>query len=300
MKRFIKYISFVAVPIIILLIVGEIYVEGIPNPARDKHRWMRENSDCVKTLILGSSHSYYGVRPDVLGDSTFSLALPSQTYRYDDYLLHHYKMKNLKNIVLTYSYFSMWEDLESQPGEEFLAMRYRIYMDCDIHPRWGWYGFEFMSIPSFKEKLKSIYQPARMTWDSLGWGSNYTKELRNPDWDNGKERAMRNTYKGHDSVFVLNKKFLSSIIDYCEQNNVRLYLISTPLSDTFIKNKNKRQDRINKVFLSKLLEKHSCVEYLDFESDSRFTADDFYDSDHLNSDGATKLTVILKKIVGKL
>lgn len=297
MKRFIKYISFVALPIIILLVIGEIYVEQIPNPARDKHLWMQKHSDGVKTLILGNSHLYYGFRPELLGDSTFSLALQSQTYRYDDYLLHYYKMDNLKTVILTYSYFSMWEDMESQPGEEFLAMRYRIYMDCDIHPRYGWYGFEFMSIPSFKEKLKSLYQPPKMSWDSLGWGSNYTKDLREPDWDNGKERAIKNTYKENDAIFVKNKKFVNSIIEYCERHDVHLIFVTTPVSSTFVKYKDKRQDRINKNYMSKLLQEHPSVEYMNLESSTAFSSDDFYDGDHLNSDGATKLTTQIAKVI---
>ncbi|MBR1666909.1 MAG: hypothetical protein IJ693_01375 [Bacteroidaceae bacterium] len=293
MKRFLQKIGWFILPCVTLLVLAEVYIEHMPNIARDKHQWMLQHAHEVKTLVLGDSHTFYGVRPDLLGEGAFSLALQSQTYRYNYYLLKHYPMKKLQTVIIPFCYFSLWEDFENQSGEEFQAMRYRIYMDCDIHPRYSWYGFEVMSMPVVREKLKSLYTPNHNQWDSLGWGTEYTKDARAEDWDNGKIRAEGNTY--HDTTLVaLNKAFLEDIFNYCRQHHIKVLLLNTPVSHTFREYEEKRQIATNNKVLKELLNRHPEVEYLDFEADPRFGDDDFYDADHLNTEGATKLTTILK------
>lgn len=292
MRKFVYQIVVFSVAVLCLLGLAEVYVESQPNPSRDKHAWMLRHSDEVETLVLGNSHTFYGVSPSLLGNHAYSLAQVSQTYRYDLYLLEHYPMGKLKNIVLPFSYMSLWEDFESQKARWGEAVRYRLYMDCDIHSRWGRYGLECFSFPSFREKLKSLYRPSRLSWDSLGWGTNYTLASRKPEWDNGYERAAENTYT--DTALVrLNRHFLEEIFSYCRQRNVRVVLVTTPVSSTYRRYKDRFQENVNRRCLEDMLGKFPEVVYLDLENDSRFEPSDFYDSDHLNRDGAVKLSFIL-------
>ena len=213
MKSFLLKLGCFALAVLAVLTAMEVYVESMPNIARDKHQWMLQHSNKVKTLVLGNSHNLYGIRPDLLGEGAFSLAQQSQTYRYDCYLLQHYPMKELKTVILNVDYSLLWEDFESVPKEEFQAMRYRIYMDCDLHPRLSWYGFEVMYMPLVTEKLRSLFTPGRNRWDALGWATEYTKEARPQEWDDGKNRAEANTR--HDTDIVsMNEGILRGIFDY--------------------------------------------------------------------------------------
>ncbi len=297
MKLFIKNIALFSIIIILIIVASEIYVESLSNPCKDKHKWMMSHSENVETLVLGSSHTYYGIRPDMLGKNAYSLALVSQTYRYDAYLLQHYNMPKLKNVIIPFSYFSLWEDIDLQEEMSFEATRYRIYMDCDIHYRIGEYGFEFMHLDSFKEKLKSLYIPSHMSWDEYGWGTNYTLESRNEDWDNGEIRAKNNTYPDNTEYVPMNIAFLKEMIDFCNKRNTKVIIITTPVSHTFLENESSYQKEINSRELFSILEQYPSVTYMNYENDSSFTDDDFYDSDHLNTDGATKLTLKLSEIL---
>ena len=289
MKSFLLKLGCFALAVLAVLTAMEVYVESMPNIARDKHQWMLQHSNEVKTLVLGNSHNLYGIRPDLLGEGAFSLAQQSQTYRYDCYLLQHYPMKELKTIILNFDYSLLWEDFESTPKEEFQAMRYRIYMDCDIHPRLSWYGFEVMYMPLVTEKLRSLFTPGRNHWDHIGWATEYTKEARLQDWDDGKNRAEANTR--HDTDIVsMNEGILRDIFDYCQKHHIKVILLNTPVSETFRTYEDPRQRHINDQALKKLLQDNPSVTYLDWEADQRFTSDDFYDSDHLNHEGAQKLT----------
>ena len=296
MKHFLKHITIFSLCILIPLVAAEIYVEHLPNPSRDKHQWMQHHSASVRTLILGSSHTFYGINPNILtarSDTAFNLAQVAQTYRYDDYLLRHYYMPRLRTLILPYSYFSLYEDFESMPRERWNAIRYRLYMDCDIHPRISYYGFECSSINSLVEKLRGNFIAPqlhhRTTWDTLGWGTDFTYGSREHDWDNGAEAASNNTYA--DTTLVpLNIAYLDDIFSFCDKRDVRVLLITTPLSPNFLEHQQPRQVERNDSVLIQLLHRHSNVRYLDFSDDTDFLGIDFYDSHHLNEYGAAKLT----------
>lgn len=295
MKRFLLKLALFTLPWLLLLTLAEFYVESLPNIARDKHQWMLRHQQAVKTLVLGHSHTLYGIRPDLLGDSAFNLAQQSQTYRYDAYLLRHYTMPHLQTLILPFNYSSLWEDFEQQ-GEDFQAIRYRIYMDCDIHPRLSWYGFEVMSMPVVREKLQSLYRPAQNQWDSLGWATEYTLSSRADDWDNGRERAAGNTYKD-TTLVALNTNYLHDIFTFCRQHHIQVLLLNTPTSPNFRAHEETHQKAINEKVLRQLLKQYPEILYLDWEADPRFTPEDFYDADHLNTDGATKLTQLVKTYI---
>ncbi len=295
MKRFLLKLALFALPWLLLLTLAELYVESLPNIARDKHQWMLRNQQAVRTLVLGHSHTLYGIRPDLLGDSAFNLAQQSQTYRYDSYLLRHYTMPHLQTLILPFNYSSLWEDFEQQ-DEDFQAIRYRIYMDCDIHPRLSWYGFEVMSMPLVREKLQSLYRPAQNQWDSLGWATDYTLSTRADDWDNGRERAACNTYED-TTLVALNTAYLHDIFTFCRQHHIQVLLLNTPTSATFQAHEEAHQKAINEKVLHQLLTLYPEILYLDWEADPHFTPDDFYDADHLNTDGATKLTQLVKTFI---
>lgn len=292
MRSFIYKISVFSLLVLIPLISAEIYVESLPNPSKTKHQWMKQHSCSVNTLILGSSHTFYGVRPDKLSVPAFNLAQVAQTYRYDYYLLKHYPTDSLKNVILPYSYFSIYEDFENVPRERWNAIRYRLYMDCDIHPRISYYGFEFSSINSLTEKLKSLWQISVVSWDSLGWGTDFCLTNRNEPWDNGYEAALYNTYSD-TSLVDLNVSILDSMMTYLDRRNIQLLMITTPLSPNFRAAQSPSQVNRNETVLKRLLRLHPNVKYVDYSSDSVFCDSDFFDSHHLNDYGAAKLTRIL-------
>ena len=63
-----------ALLLLLPLAMGEIYVRSLPNPAKYKHAYLSRHSREVEVLILGSSHTYYGLCPERLGENAFSAA----------------------------------------------------------------------------------------------------------------------------------------------------------------------------------------------------------------------------------
>ncbi len=296
MKRFLVKIICFSLPLLVGAVLLEAYLERMPNIARDKHQWMTAHASEVETLILGHSHNFYGLRPDVLGKGTYNLALPSQTYRYDYYLLTHYLMPRLKEVVLNFDYFQLWEDFESLPDQRFQAVSYLIYMDCKIHSRFSQYGAEILYPPVVRKKLKDQSDMARTHSDSLGWGIEYTFEARADEWDNGEERARLNT-RNDTSIVWQNYGFLCDILSWCRKHKVEAIMLNTPVTATFRQYEDPRQKAYNARMLRTLLHDYPEVKYLDLEADTTFNDDDFFDADHLNHEGARKLSLRLQQTI---
>ena len=70
-----------------LTVVVEFLVRKIPNVYGYKFEEITKNDKHYKTLILGSSHSFFGINPDYLSDPSFNAANVSQDFKYDSYVL---------------------------------------------------------------------------------------------------------------------------------------------------------------------------------------------------------------------
>lgn len=294
MKHFLKKTTIFSLCILLLLISAEIYVRHLPNPYKDKHRWMLQHSRSVKTLVLGSSHTFYGIDASLLPDTAFNLANPAQPYRYDYYLLKHYPTDRLRNVILPYSYFSLYYDFENDPREWWNGIRYRLYMDCDLHSKLSYYGFECSSINSLVNQLQSLWKPNPLSWDSLGRGTDLSYAHRAPYWDDGELGVNLHTYADTSAV-ALNTALLDSILDYCKSRRINVLLITTPLSPNFRKYQDSIQTSRNARVLHDILKKHKEVKYLDFSADTLFRDSDFHDSHHMSEYGAAKLSRMLHR-----
>ena len=97
MKKFWLHILKIILPIFIFFLVLEIAIRKIPNDYQLKKVYLDKNASKINTLILGSSHSFYGINPEYFSKHTFNAAYVSQTLDLDDELLQIYKEKYLKN-----------------------------------------------------------------------------------------------------------------------------------------------------------------------------------------------------------
>ena len=73
MTHFIKKIVLYLLPIVLLAIGLEIYVESIPNSYTYKRQYMELHASEIQTLVLGSSYAYDGIDAEILPNA-FNLA----------------------------------------------------------------------------------------------------------------------------------------------------------------------------------------------------------------------------------
>jgi hypothetical protein len=88
---------------------------GAPNEYRAKNDALANGGERIRTLVLGSSHTYYGVNPDLMPPGAYNAAFVSQSLRYDSAILATRldALPKLNTVVIPISYFSLFFQLES-------------------------------------------------------------------------------------------------------------------------------------------------------------------------------------------
>jgi hypothetical protein len=299
MKSFLKYSIILVALLSVTLIAGEVFVRSLPNPYKTKEEFMSKHASDVEAIILGSSHTYYGINPEYLDGVAFSLANPSQNYEYDYYLLSRYadKYKNLKMVIAPVSYFSFRDSPFEERGDvnfDNRVMNYHVYMD---EPNWRpKYNFEFCYVTVFWGKIMAYLRNEVRNCTEFGFGTDYKlkDKIENVEKRTAKVAVNLSTYK--DSRYLdYNLNYVTNIIKFCKERSIRLVFVTTPKSHYYYDLvDNTDQQKENSQLIEDLKSKYG-VEYYNYEKDSRFVSDDFYDAHHLSDVGATKFTKILNE-----
>lgn len=94
---------------------------------------------------------------------------------------------------------------------------------------------------------------------------------------------------------ALNEAFFHQLIQTVTQRyHAHLVLISTPLTARYRACQYAPQVRAMEARIRRAVQSHPRVSYFDFRADMDFTANDFYDADHLTLEGAEKLSKKLR------
>lgn len=305
MKKFLRYCALFVLPILIAAFPVEYLIRQVPNPYKYKYEWMQRNAEDVEVLIFGSSHTFYGIRPEFFDAKAFSLANVSQGNKQDLFLLKNWadRYRHLKTIIVPIS-FSSWFGRGLEYGTESYRCRYyKIYMDCDLYSDWSLYNLELSDIRTAMGKVrKIIHKDDDPGYDKYGWGDTYKLAGKNmAKWNDGTEAeaaVKRHTAKSWDYIET-NYERMKEMAEFCKNHHIQLILITTPCWHSYYDNLNKEQ--LSKMYeLTHRFQKEFDVPYFDYLKDPRFKADDFYDSNHLSDIGAIKFTKILDKDIKSL
>ena len=91
MKRFVIKTIYISLPILVVAILMEILLRNTPNDYLFKKQYLDKHSSEIETLILGSSHSFYGFNPEYFSSNTFNASHISQSLNYDFEILKKYQ-----------------------------------------------------------------------------------------------------------------------------------------------------------------------------------------------------------------
>lgn len=305
MKKFLKFGIFFVLPLIVAAIPLEYLIRQVPNPYKYKYEWMQKNAEDVEVLVFGSSHTFYGIRPEFFEGKAFSLANVSQGLKQDLFLLEYWadRYKKLETVICPIS-FSSWFGRGLEYGSESYRCRYyKIYMDCDLYPDLSLYNLELSDFRTAKGKIAKLFSSNEDPgYDEYGWGNTYKLSKKNINkWNDGTEAeaaVKRHTAKSWEYIDMKYAQ-MKELADFCKSRNIKLVLITTPCWSSYYDNLNKEQ--LAKMYeLTNRFKNEFDVPYFDYLKDSRFEADDFYDSNHLSEIGAEKFTKILDNDIKSL
>ena len=298
MKKTIKWIS----SFLIFLLCFGILFTNIAERLRRKtagevdmvNSFYRLEENSLDVLMLGSSHLYYGVQPNILwgehGITAYAMGSPQQTIA-TSYLLLKEALKYQKpKVLLLESYYFWYDGLyneESRLRQAFDAVRYGDVKTEMIET--------FLPELTFKDKL-SYYLPFmkyHSRWSELKAQDFHTKAyLQGCLLDYG---VIENTDPGLDidpvSIPEVNLEYFEKIVDLCEENAIQLVVFATPYG---VDEKWERYETRQGITLT--LERYLEEREIPFlfyqktgEAGINFD-EDFRDETHLNAIGAGKIT----------
>ena len=274
--------------------VLEISLRKIPNDYQLKKEYLDKNASEINTLILGSSHTFYGLNPEYFSKKTFNAAYVSQSLDLDYKILKTYesKFKNLKTVIIPISYFSLFETLETDI-EKWRMKNYVLYYDfpikTDLNNQYEIFNSDIKS--NLKKTIKHYFlNKTYITSSNLGWGTNFNskdkKEFK------GEITAKKHTAKNFD-LFENNLKSLQNIINLCRKKNISIIFITTPTHSSYYQNLNQIQlEKTLKTIKNLVLTNSNCT-HINLMYSNSYNNDDFFDADHLNEKGAKKLSLFL-------
>ena len=297
MSKFNSRILFFLIPILLISILMEFSLRSIPNDYLYKKEYLEANSSATETLILGNSHSYKGIDPIYFKNNCFNASYVSQSLKYDYEILRKYESRfsNLKTVVLSISYFTMFDKMKTGI-ESWRAKNYMIYYDMNTS----------YDISDYSEILNSklstnlnrlnnyfIKHNSQITCNSLGWGMDNKNQNSINLEEDGKTAALRHSVNDF-RYLEENISILKSFIEDCRKQNIEIILYTPPAYDTYIQNLNKKQLLTTLKTVNEIADYYENCTYLNLLEDESFLASDFENADHLNGRGAKKLSILFK------
>lgn len=306
MKSFLYKVLWFVLPILLLSLSLEYSIRALDNTYKLKKEYLDKHAKDVEVLILGSSHAYYNLNPEYIDQVTFNAGAVSQSFDIDLAILTSYEQNfnRLNTILLPVSYFSFYGTLKDSP-EKWRMKDYILYYDLDIPSAFKDH-FEILSVKP-KNNIKRVYaslknKQTKLNCSPLGWGNNYLVHSSMSLESTGLEASNRHTQDhvfSEESKLKFNQAFqdLKGIVEWSKKHNVNLVLFIPPGYETYTSNLN--EDQLNQVVktLDGFSKEYATCQYFDFLTNKSFTKEDFYDADHLNHQGAKKLSKRLNSIL---
>lgn len=236
----------------------------------------------IETLVLGSSHAQCGF-VETKQDLNLGVASQDLYYSYQLYMKCRLMLPNLKRVVLFYSDFSAGFE-EERSHMIFETLKYNQY-----------FGIPPKNPLLYAEKNMDInlkfapFESKEFTFDDPYPFPFFAADLTTPEGiKKVAEKHLKNALRNNNQT-----AFVEKLIRAAEADGVELLIVVPPASAEYL---SYMPSDVN-VFeaLEKVTEKYKDVPYLNCYRSEDFTKEDFADADHLNRQGAEKLTAKIRK-----
>ena len=310
MKKFLLSFSKFILPFTVLVVAIELYVLYYPSTFNRKANYLHANAAAAEMLVLGSSHNQNALNPEFLKLKTINLANASQDVQIDSALFFKYikDLKSLKAVILELDYFTLEEKNDK---DNFRLPWYKRFFGIELYPISIYNRVSiYASSPSFFNKLLiDAINPKKTKYQINEYGfitNDFPGVMVDQKYDTVKlaQTAIERLKDKHTQVSLYNANFnkakLNAIINYCVSNNIQVIMLSAPMYTTYIQNEVAEKNSRRRAYIDSLTTALPQVRYFDYESDSRFSVQDFKNDDHLNSDGAKKYSLIVDSLVNNI
>lgn len=288
MNSFLYKVFIFCLPLLLFIGTIEVLLQYAENNYSYKNNYLKEYYQEIETLILGSSYSYYGIDPSYIDGHAFNLANPSQSIYLHKNIIEKKidNLPNLKTVVINIAYASLSKKIEQETWRKYYYLHY-MDIDLDIISKCSIGYYSIFGGIGLKAALENI------------WRSYLKKEKRQGGWQPleplqhkwGKKSAIKQENNSTD--FKENIAHLNSIIEICKNKEIKVVLLTLPVSHHYSDHINKQ--KLQSVFdaCEKLSQENTNTFYLNHLYHPSFDEEDYFDEHHLSKLGAKKISIIL-------
>lgn len=305
-KKILTQLCLFAFPIILFIGYFEYKLKTKPfvSSYAAKKYFLEQQLDSIEILILGSSQTFNGVNPACFAKRTFNLANVSQTLYYDKRLTLQYlpKLTKLKTVFINIGYFSLFYQLFDikENWRDFYYLQHFGIKYYELNPFFlnNYSAFAlYQPMHSVKLAFTKFEDETAKEILSDGYQPKYIQEAINDSL--GKERVDVHNAENFTNRRKEIETDLEDFVKQLSEKNIQVVFVTTPVYSSYSKFCDKKIIDANSEFINLLCEKYK-YNYLNFFEDTRFTKDDFFDNDHLQNNGAIKLSKIISDTLTKL
>jgi hypothetical protein len=300
MLKLISKLTIFLTPIALMAGLVEYRLRSLPNGYTMTRAYLEQSIERDQILITGSSHAYYGIKPELLGVPTFNLAYIGQDVYYDNRILLRYlpRARNLRLVIVTVSFFTFETRSETAVAEAWRTSFYYHFWDIPH------VSFRFRLAD---QSLIALYGTRDVLWKGFHLasaenvdenGGNAVFRVSNPASVTDRLQINRHNSSMNPQYAVENAQYLAEIFDALKARSIRAVIVTTPCFRTYYGNMDPQAYRRMQNQVGILRQRYG-LEYYDYLTDPRFTLEDFADSDHLSTMGAEKFSRILRDDVVK-
>jgi hypothetical protein len=256
-----------------------------------------------QALVLGASHTMFGVKPSLVGDRAFNLAFPYETPELSTALLRHSlsAFPDVRTVYFGISYFSFRARLSELSAQAWRQFNYtRVLGAWPLVTIWDFldlrnYSLYFaLTTPIAKSVL--LGRPVGREWDGIrddGWIplAEQTAELRT----DAVARSRLHFYDGWMRVqnVATNRQALRQFAHCARAHGARVVFFTAPVTAAFSRLADPQVVVEREREMQALVAAEPGTVYLDFFNDLRYDPRFFFDTDHLNQEGASVFTARL-------
>lgn len=248
---------------------------------------MINKKESINTFCSGSSHAQMSFIDD---ENSINFGNGSQDLYYQWKLYEKYNsfFPNLKNIIIFYDIFSPGNDMQKGPFYLRTALYNLLfnipYKDKNLALESGTIDFERKIQKEYLPIVKELSQGIDHSYPVLYTPSpKYTKDQLK-DFANGQIKLNKKDNYMH--------KYLKNILNLAKKLNHDVFIIVAPYQENFRKLFPKKEIMFKELnYIAKIY----SVKVLNLWDDPDFIDEDFRNIDHLNRQGAVKLTNKIKK-----
>ena len=278
-----------------------------------------------KILLTGSSYTMVGLLEDKMPDKSSNVAVNAQDLYYTLLSAKEAleRSPELDTIVISFAYYFFFSDMNASPSDYMLSVLSKV--NYPVYKKLHGYTGELepvytkqMDLPIYEilvdlTLVRDIYGTALMAeLENMAYYNrinprpaggmlsyDFKEKTDEQNFAAGKIRA-----EGHNTNFdldrgVYNQKLLDKFLDNMEELNKKVILFVPPATKFYRSGISKDMINAYNQLVLPVVESHKCCKLLNlFESD-KFDENDFQDYDHLNINGANKLSEIIAEEIKK-